>query len=404
MKHLYTLLFLLIALPGFAQKDFQPGYIVQNGDTLRGLVNQQGDKRQAVLATFKTSQDAKHQNFSPSQVTAYGITNGYAYEAKKISSPDSTYLLFLRVLVKGPASLYFYKDQNSGDHFFLLHQDSLQELVVKKTKEQLATGYSLVTDNKYKKTLFNAFKDCPNTGQAINKLPFKEESLIKMVATYNNCVAPNSRDLYAVKARKSEITYGVQAGAQKGFYTLTTDDTPEVSASSNIGYHAGLMLNITLPWASERISALFEAQYAYTTYNDQGAFDHNNGHTEYNLDLTYHHLKFPISIRYTLPGSKVRPFFNAGAVLNYALSQEERYSGTFKFTYNNEPNTFDRGIVPYPGKFFPGYVLGAGVYVPTWGSQKASVELRYETNRGNSRTYGYLTDTKQVSLTLGIYL
>ena len=45
MKHLYlTTTLLFICTLTFAQKNFQSGYIIQNGDTLRGLVDYRGER------------------------------------------------------------------------------------------------------------------------------------------------------------------------------------------------------------------------------------------------------------------------------------------------------------------------------------------------------------------------
>ncbi|GAA4303210.1 porin family protein [Nibribacter koreensis] len=405
MKHFYAclcLLFLTIS-PSFGQKDFKPGYIIQNGDTLRGLVNHQGDKRQAVLATFKASKDASEQNFSPVAISGYGIDEVYAYESKKITAPDSTFHLFLTVLAKGPASLYFYKDQNSADHFFIEKDGALQELVYRKASEVQANGQTaVVTYNTYRKTLFNAFRDCPTAGATVNKLAFKESELIKIVNQYNQCVAPVDMPSYQAKARRSVITYGVHVGGHKNQLTVTSDQ-PDYKIPSNIGYQAGVMLNATLPWASEKVSALLELQYAHTTYNYQGSFDHNNAHTEYTTEGAYHQIKLPVSIRYTFPRGTLRPFFNAGLVGTYALSQKQRYTGSFKYSYSQVPENFDKELFPFVRKFTKGYALGTGLLFPAWGTKKATIEARYEKNDGNSDTISMASEISQVSVYLGLF-
>jgi hypothetical protein len=406
MKHFYAFvgLLLLTSTLSFAQKEFKPGYIVQNGDTLRGLVNQQGDKRQALVASFKINADATSQNFSPSQITGYGITDGYVYEAKKISNPDSTYFLFLKVLVKGPANLYFYKDQNSGDHFFLEKADSLEELVYKKVSEVQTNGQTaLVTYSRYKNTFYNAFKDCPTIGSTINQMQFKEVELINTVSLYNHCISPDSKSDYKVKARKSEITWGATIGATVGKMVVTGNQQPSFELTSKLGYQTGLALNITLPWASVNTSALLEAQYAYSSYYEQNYREYNSLQTNYTIDAAFHHLKLPASIRHTFSFGRVRTFINGGVIMNYALSQKQYYTGSSKYSYSNTIALEDGDFIQYTRDLSSGFILGGGIMYEASKNRKYSLEARYEKNNGFSSTPSYETIIHQISLLTGIY-
>src|SRR5688572_10428640 len=123
------ILFLIISIPSFSQKDFRPGYILQNGDTIKGLVDYRSDQRNARICTFKASSESAVQTFKPTELSGFGFTKGQSYETQLVSREDNkTKAIFLKLLVKGTATLYFYKDSLDIDHFYIFKNNELRPL------------------------------------------------------------------------------------------------------------------------------------------------------------------------------------------------------------------------------------------------------------------------------------
>ena len=196
MKQLYLLLFfLLTSSAAYSQKNFQPGFVVQNGDTLRGLVDYRGAVRSATVATFKKSDNAPEQTFTPHQIQAYGFDEGHKlFEALDIPTAADTTKerLFLNALARGNASVYYYRDAYHKDRYFLRkNHDAIIEL--KYTEELLqnvVTGKKFMArDKAYVRTIAVAFSDCDQIkASRYENLKFTAEALADITAAYNQCM------------------------------------------------------------------------------------------------------------------------------------------------------------------------------------------------------------------------
>ncbi|MFD0751460.1 hypothetical protein ACFQZS_15015 [Mucilaginibacter calamicampi] len=131
MKYLFFFL-LLAAITPFqsnAQRNFKPGYIVTlEGDTTKGFIDYKEWNQNPRDITFKTTEQAASQQYSPNKIKAFGvyqldsyqryngpITKGAVDLADLSSGIDSSYVtdtVFLRVVSGGKnVTLYSYRDK-----------------------------------------------------------------------------------------------------------------------------------------------------------------------------------------------------------------------------------------------------------------------------------------------------
>ncbi|CAM3817956.1 hypothetical protein POKO110462_21075 [Pontibacter korlensis] len=216
MKRIYTtLLFFLLFTSAFAQQDFRKGYIIQNGDTLRGFVDYRGDRRSARVTSFKPTLESQEHNFGPDAISGYGFeVENKLFESKSIpaTSPDTqTHALFLNTLVKGHASIYYYRDAQDVEHYYLSMNDgALVELLEQEYRRQdPETGKNYKVVNKiFINTLANAFSACSSLSEArFKQLRLSANSLTDIALAYNQCVDPASL-VHEQEKRKMKVIVG----------------------------------------------------------------------------------------------------------------------------------------------------------------------------------------------------
>ncbi|MDX5438144.1 MAG: hypothetical protein LPK03_13160 [Pontibacter sp.] len=198
MKQLYVTFTLLFACTfAFAQKSFQDGFIVQNGDTIRGLVDYRGSVRSAEVTTFKKNEHAAEQALTPHDIQAYGFDKGKklfeAFEITLAPAGDTVrQRVFLAALVKGKASVYHYRDSFQKDRYFLRKDGQpLIELLYEETLLRDTNSGKLYKAKRraYAHTMAVAFTDCETIKAGrFQNLKFTADALAEITEDYNACV------------------------------------------------------------------------------------------------------------------------------------------------------------------------------------------------------------------------
>ncbi|WP_299758503.1 outer membrane beta-barrel protein [uncultured Pontibacter sp.] len=396
MKQIYfTLSLLLICSLSFAQKNFQSGFIVQNGDTVQGLVDYRGGVRSSQLTTFKQNESAAEQTFSPDNIQGYGF-----YKEQKLFESHSvpataeegtaTQRLFLNVLVKGKANLYHYRDAFQKERYYISKDNGplveLTQVITYKT--DATTGRKRrVTDKTFVTALSSVASDCAALSPAeLKRVNLNHTSLTAAVFKYNQCVNPASVS-YAQEKKKGHISIAPVAAY---FVSNLTTTGPYILANreydnSLSNFTGGISLNFTIPAINEKLSIqtdLLYTPYKFTSYQVEENGSGRQTSSEVTFDLGY--LKLPAQLRYTFPKGKIRPFINAGPVLAYAVKFKDKE--VIQSTFMSSSYTEEGPALPeYIGsrKYALGLTSGIGLSYPVNGNA-LSIEARYEINDGFS--------------------
>jgi hypothetical protein len=390
MKHIYlSLLFLLALSTAFGQKDFREGYLIQNGDTVRGLLDYRGDIRNAQIASFKPSPSGQIVTYTSEEISGYGFDKeAKVFESRRIPLTDSanastqaTQSVFLNVLVKGQASLYYYRDAGKGNRYFLEKDTLFAELAerpVKKTDPQTGKTYT-GTNKTYLGLLQVAFADCPALTQATyTYLTLSHNPLINIFTRYNQCLGASSAS-YRHQKEKTKITIGpmlLYSRAELVFHGEPILDHADFEQELGLG--GGVSFNLVVPEWSEKLSlqaSLLYVPYKFRgTYTSEGEFGYL-----YEVDFDLAYIKLPLQLRYTYPKGKVRPFVNAGLMAGIALRDDNQFKAT---SLRNSHYTYTGKPVHYK-KLQHGLTAGAGL-TTALGNHTLSLEGRFEWNNGLS--------------------
>ena len=338
---LFCLLSALSAPFAHAQANFRPGYVLPlTGDTVRGEVDSREGRLNAQRCRFRATAGGAVTTYAPAELRGYGFTaENRFYRSLPITiAPAGGQSYFMEVLADGPASLYFLRDAEQHESYYVVSPKlplTLLEHGSKRTENGNRVYMQELTG--YRTTLIAALANCPAVQNQLPSLPFQEEALRRVVIIYNISCAGGAAPRAQPAPAKLRATLGIMAGVarQKLSYGNGIPFGFDIS-SSHTGYIVGPMLTLSSTRASQRLSLVVAALYEPEKYVIEGVgkvFAAGAGtYFRHSFDLGY--LRVPVMIRYTYPRGKVAPFAEAGFTMAYAtkantVAEELNSKGVF---------------------------------------------------------------------------
>jgi len=377
----------------FSQENFLPGYIVTlKGDSTHGFVDYRNWERNPGKITFLDKIDGEKINYSPFDIKLFRVLDEIYVSAivetevspVKISmlrfNPELQIVadtVFLQTMIQGIKSLYYYKDSDGKDNFYIKQNEEFVLLAYKKYLK-IYEGTSVVLDNKrYIGQLTVYLKDCPTIKSKLNNTNYNKNSLEKLLLSYYECT--QSVIKFQKKTEKAIIEIGVLAGISVSSLKFKGKDFPHLENaeySNSLNFTGGLFLDIVLPRDQRKWSIYNE--FIYTSYKVDGNYvDIKNSykHTIVYSEFDYSYLKMNNMLRYKFPIGTLFAFFNAGFSNGFVINGtnnrkiESRFNSIIKVVEDkslNETRIFEQG-----------YILGLGTKY-----KKFSFEVRYEKGTG----------------------
>ncbi|WP_460581688.1 porin family protein [Hymenobacter luteus] len=385
-----------------AQTNFRPGYVVTlAGDTLKGEVDSRGAQRNARLSRFRTAKSAPVTEYRPQQLRGYGFTDDRVYQTETVLLSDSVRreglpdlkeeafprASFLEVIVQGPASLLYLRDERSKDHYYLRTPGRPLQELIQTTQEVVRNGVTYwQKSDEFRRVLAAATQQCPAVQPAITTVRYDQAGLIRIVRAYNECVGGVSV-APAAASRKNHVRLGLVLGAERS--QLVLDDYPDLQAkgTSSVQPVVGLAANLYPTGASRTLSARVEALYEKQSYRAETRLSTG---TMRNYRVTLESIRLPITIRYTYPKGAVRPVVYAGYAFGLFLTNTAEVQGSYGWNpwlFANNPRDLEQGIM-----------VGAGLTTARAAGRNLAVDLRYE------RSDGFLDATALGSRVNRVYL
>jgi len=400
-------LFLSCAL-AFGQVDYEPGYIVKNNnDTLWGFINLKANNVNCKKCEFTTDKSVPARTYYPGDIQVYKIENNKYYVSKEVTLDSVPVKLFLEYLVDGIADL-FYVRLDEEDYYFLekggeMYRLSNEAKTVHYTANSTAEarrygegGTFVQHSNQYIGMLSIAFSDCPDLKNEINKTGFNYKQLIKLTKDYHNKMCSGSGLIDYTKSQQSvadskpreSSSESASAGNSKPQGSEAKDKPVENSGSACISYsksaNGKVFLEPYLGIIYSRLGLLTSKQYDNNTNYIAGLnlrllparshylwnlllgvnFSQNSIEKKFyhNLDdyinpvlihADYSLLRIPISIEYTFPTGKLRPFIMATYTNSFLLNATSEARPVYEYPggtstigapYDEEIETIDFGV------------------------------------------------------------
>ena len=369
MKNGYQFLaycFLISALftrPAQAQTNFRPGYVLPlAGDTLRGEVDLRDSRANSQRCRFRASPDAAVTTYSPAELRGYGLpAAAKRYRTLSVAASRAAQPYFLEVLVDGPASLYFLRDAQQHEFYYVASPKLPLTLLEHSFVQVVRDGHVYNEERSpFRNTLAIALAGCAPAQATLPRLLFQETSLRKVVQQYNACQGYQAHQEQPTDAGGKAV-FGVMAGG--GSYTLSYSGFPYRDATVT-DHSTGVVVGPTLRFSSGRLSQklalvmalLYGAEKYEIDAPSQFTGAPSGSRTRSRFDLAY--LRLPVMFRYTYPRGKVAPVAELGFTLAYALKTTNTVEQTNAYYANgvySPPETF------FDGPNFRSIQLGAGV-------------------------------------------
>jgi hypothetical protein len=401
---IYSFLFFLFILFNsdklFAQKNFIEGYIITlKKDTLKGTIDNREWNLNPSSIQF-IGADGKKSTFKPDDISGFFVPPKDLYISSHVSIDLSSLepkdlvehkapkavkdtALFLLTVVKGKASLYYMKDHNNREHYYVSKDDaSLIELLIKKSYMDNYDGNTmnhnyLATVELFKGQLILLFEDCPSLKRNINNSEYLYSNIRSLVIKYNEC--QHSSIDFVKRQEPIKCKFGLLAGPTltKVSYKGGNDYLTGAKMSDCYDFLAGVSCYIIFPRGLSQWVLVNEL--IYKPYSNSGSIkgitqDFGSYYATFSFDMAY--LKINNLLRYQIPKWKVRPFADLGISNGYAVkSSNSRVVQTSLWT-----TTITRGKAIENPRLYEFGVTG-GLGISWW---KFNGELRYEWADGMS--------------------
>jgi hypothetical protein len=289
--------------------------------------------------------------FSPAKVTAYRLNDGRLYLSKVININNKENRVFLELMSKGKLNLFFYK--SAEESRFFIEKDSGQLVdLPKKSNEKMI----------YRDILKSNVLDCGYASDAVSLVSYNKSSLTRFTDKYNSC----SEKPFTF------LRYGLTAGygfAKPTNWGIEDKILKEAVFKADSYFSIGLFMDI--PVYRSNFSVHPEIYYQKNAFS--GHLDDNN--IAYDCIINSTSISLPVSIRYTYPSVKFRPYFNLGATFGYNIrNNNAAYSTT---TDNDTINIEELNYGTIYSDIMIGYMAGAGVECKVDRRRSLFIELRF---------------------------
>ncbi|MGB3074941.1 MAG: hypothetical protein WBB36_06450, partial [Chitinophagales bacterium] len=385
---------ILINDSSFAQK-FSPGYVLlNNGDTLHGLVETENWVKAPVKVRFKKSPDSEVHTYSPLLIRSFRIKDGDWYfsfvgdidpssllddQLDYNPFPDTMRVfMFIRSVVMGKICLYYARDLNDRVHLFIQKDGGvITELKYKKyyVDERVVADYrneitrrAIMANQIYKEQLTNLMADCPAvaTGIVSRPLSYSKNDIMKLVLEYNRCKSTKTN----YKEEKESWRFEVRGHAGINYAGLKFQSTSntyvgESQFDKSIGYMFGISLNAVLPRTNNGwgfFNVLF-----IRDFNSQGMSGTALFKEQLPVKMELIYAKLGTMARYQFTKSTVQPFLEAGITNGIALKSTNFQTDTSGVTQN---------FIQYFRNYEQGLLFGTGVQ---WKDFSWDVQLEFST-------------------------
>lgn len=319
------ILFLVVSNYTFGQSDFRNGYIINlQNDTIRGLVEYRENSKNYKSCVFKTN--TSEREYHPDEILGFGYENDKQFRSEIIDG------IFVEVLVTGIMELY-----RSPNKFHIKKEGEIHDLESFKEDVVINGKEGTRENNRWKGILSYLLSDCMyNQNKDIAYIQFEEKSLTKLVIRYNIC---RNSDFEELKNNKEWIKYdlGISLGFSKSGFSFDKDEPHLADSYSSMDPSYGIVIGISSPRLSERMS--FQSEVHYINSNYFSFVELTSVHTDYHdVYIELSTLSIPISVKYTLPLTNSELYFQSGVNFDKHISYEsqlfsERVSNNVVFTY-----------------------------------------------------------------------
>ncbi|WP_341227469.1 tRNA modification GTPase [uncultured Arcticibacterium sp.] len=396
MKKLLILLSLLLfSITGNAQISFEKGYYITNDNQkITGLIKDLDWKNNPTEIEFKLSENATSQIIKIENASEFSVEGISKYVRTNVnidqSSDDINHLSnkkepdfknenqFLKVLVEGKTSLFFYEKGNQRRYFFNPNEGQIEPLIYKRYRNYQENAKHILINNKYRQQLYIHLR-CSNIDQRqFENLKYSKDDLINLFVKYNNCQNTDITNYNSKEVRKV-FNLNIRPGLNSTSYILrnTFSTNYNVDYGTKLSLRIGAEAEFILPFNKDKWAILVEP-----TFQSFSAIEESEA-MSYSSEVNYKSIELPAGIRhYFFLNEKNQVFTNVLFVYDFPFKSDITFSPGPTLNINSKEN----------------FVFGLGFKH----NNNLSIELQYRTKRSITKLYpDWPSEYKALSIVLG---
>jgi hypothetical protein len=389
------LLFLFLALltfSSFGQVNFEKGYFINNeNQRIECLIKNYDLILNPKEIEYKLDENDMPQQGNLINIKEFGIIGSSRFvradvkidvspwemdKLSKVRNPEwSEQRLFLKVLVEGKATLYFYNGEELFRFFYSVNDTIIKQLIY---KEYSVDDSRIATNRKFREQLWIDMR-CENAKMSsVENLDFKKAALEKYFKNYNECNSSSSI-VYEKKDKKNSLHLRLTPGIS--IFSVSVSDsfyeTYNTEFKNKLNFRFGLETEYILPFNKNKWGIIFEPTYEHISSEQQAGTA--------TATINYNSIEFPIGLRYYFfLNNDLKLFANAFYTTGFSLD----FNSTIKYDY------------PFasPLEIETKYALAFGGGI---GFKKLSAEIRYYTQRDMLNNFYWNSKYSNLSVIFG---
>ncbi|MEA1887757.1 MAG: hypothetical protein U9N72_11165 [Bacteroidota bacterium] len=391
------------------QQYFLEGEIVSaENELLEGFIDYRDWKYNPDIIRFIPDGKITPLTFSPSDLMSFTVNNErfIAAEVTIERTPDnldellnvggriiSREKVFLRVLVEGLTSLYYYNERQSGKHFYIRKDigGEIIELKQYSVISEIEGQKEVLVQDEYKDQLENIMRDCPMLIPMTHLVDYNRSELTELVEEYNKCL--KGEIYYVAELPSVEYEARLSAGLSAFYINFRGSGSDDlVVANFPISHkpYAAVGLNIIFPFSRKTFSVYNEAGiHIYESSDHIQWYESEKVYEDVEMTLGATRICLLNTIRYTYPAKRFRPFIYAGVVNTYSFNITNNKKSVMHF-YSTVTEHTSEAIAGH-GRY--SFSLAGGIGIKY---KNAGLDLRYELGRGIKSTTNVSSSTYTV--------
>lgn len=395
-----SLILLLISINSFAQISFEKGYFIdENNQKTECLIKNVDWKDNPSEFTYKREDSSIPEKGEIASVKEFGIYgfSKYIRENVKIDRSSNDYkkltyekdpilkheLLFLKVIVEGKSSLYYYEDRDIKRFFYSVTDTSINQLIHKR----YLVDNSVAHNNRFRQQLAIDVRCASTSMSSLKKISYTLKILEKYFIKHNSCIG----DTTMVSFNKSKndllnlkITSGINITSisiDNTYYDNSFFGLIDFPYEENINLRVGFELEFIMPFHKNKWGITIEP--TYQQLNAKKKFTTPIFGT-ITASIEFRSIEFPIGLRHYIFLSDKSKIFLNGIYIPY-----------FSFDFGSKINVEKVAIFDVFAK--DNFALGGG-----FEHDRVSLEIRYYSKRKLLSGYKYWsTDYNRLSFIVG---
>lgn len=305
-----------------AQRGFEFGYVVNNaGDSTQVLIiKPKGDKTPQEVQ-FYHARTGTIVTLPVTEVQSFGVPNKYRFERHRVDIDQSSQqrrnlsdhpfpewqrdVLFLKVIVEGPGSLYQLNDGVSEQYFYTREDSPVEQL---EFKNYIDRQNHVASYRRFEQQLLEDVACSGSHLLNVNKLRFSRYPLENYFRRFNECVDRPFRVYYDKPDQVffAKLTAGLVIADMRMFY-----EADEFHYGLTASLSLGLELEGKLPMAEKVFSILAEPRFQ--SFSAELREDETSA-------INYNFLEVPVGLRYYFETKRrIRPFIDAHYIPRISL-------------------------------------------------------------------------------------